>query len=61
MPDHHKSFLRSFYSRKPDWPLLGLEAAQNLPPVKWRELNLDRAGAGAREELLRRLEGVISA
>ena len=42
MPDHHKSFLRSFYSRKPDWPLLGLEAAQNLPAVKWSELNLDR-------------------
>lgn len=61
MPDHHKSFLRSFYSGKPDWPLLGLEAAQNLPAVKWRRLNLDRAGAGAREELLRRLEGVISA
>ena len=58
MPDHHKSFLRSFYSRKPDWPLLGLEAAQNLPAVKWSELNLDRL---AREELLRRLEGVISA
>ena len=58
MPDHHKAFLRSFYSRKPDWSLLGLEEAQNLPAVKWRELNLDRAGEGTCEELLRKLENV---
>ena len=61
MPDHHKAFLCSFYSRKPDWSLLGLEEAQNLPAVKWRELNLDRAGEGACKALLRKLERVIGA
>lgn len=61
MPDHHKVFLRSFYARKPDWALLGLENVQNLPAVKWRELNLEKAGAGTCEELLRKLEAIIGA
>lgn len=60
MPQPHKDFLRSFYRREPDWTLLGLNGAQHLPAVKWRELNLERAGKGTCEELLRKLEKVIS-
>ena len=56
LPEDHKTFLRSFYSRKPNWALLDLESVQNLPAVKWRELNLDKAGEGTCEELLRKLE-----
>lgn len=59
MPDHHKVFLRSFYGRKPEWELLELDHIRDLPAVKWREMNLDRAGAGTCEELLRKLESVI--
>ena len=59
MPDHHKEFLISFYSRNPDWELLGLEGISELPAVKWRELNLDRAGEGTREELVRKLEKAV--
>lgn len=59
MPEEHRTFLRSFYNRKPDWALLGLENAPNLPAVKWREFNLDRAGAGTCEELLRKLEQAL--
>lgn len=55
MPEHHKTFLQSFYSRKPDWDLLGLDGVEHLPAVKWRELNLDRAGKGTTEEIIRRL------
>lgn len=55
MPDYHKEFLISFYNRKPDWKLLGLEGVANLPAVKWRELNLDQAGAGTREEIVKKL------
>lgn len=44
MPDDHKAFLTSFYQRTPDWELLGLPEAANLPAVRWREINLDRAG-----------------
>lgn len=59
MPENHKDFLRSFYCRKPDWNLLGLDGAKNLPAVRWRELNLDKSGEGTCEELLRKLEEVI--
>ncbi len=59
MPDSHKEFLRSFYRRKPDWTLLGIDGAENLPAVRWRELNLDKSGDGTCEELLRKLEKVI--
>ena len=60
MPGNHKEFLRSFYSRKPDWKLLGIGGAENLPAVRWRELNLDKSGDGTCEELLRKLEEVFS-
>lgn len=59
MPEHHKEFLVSFYSRKPDWKLLGLDGVADLPAVKWRELNLDRAGKGTGEEIVRKLLQVI--
>jgi len=59
MPDHHKEFLKSFYGRKPDWQLLGLKGVDNLPAVRWRELNLDRSGQGTCETLLRKLEAVF--
>lgn len=61
MPDKHKEFLRSFYNRTPDWQLLGVEGVANLPAVRWREFNLDKAGKGTREELLRKLAEVLSA
>jgi hypothetical protein len=60
MPDNHKEFLRSFYRRQPGWTLLGIDGVENLPAVRWRELNLDRSGDGTCEELLRKLEEVIS-
>jgi len=59
MPQNHKDFLYSFYERKPDWALLELENVQNLPAVRWRELNLDRSGAGTCEALLAKLKHVI--
>lgn len=59
MPEHHKQFLRSFYSRKPEWDLLGIAGVQNLPAVRWREMNLDRSGEGTKEALLEKLELVI--
>lgn len=59
MPQHHQAFLYSFYERQPDWALLGLENAQSLPAVRWRELNLDRSGAGTCETLLAKLKQVF--
>jgi predicted nucleotidyltransferase component of viral defense system len=59
MPSHHKDFLFSFYNREPDWSLLGLEGVEELPAIKWRELNLDRAGEGTCDELVKKLKEVI--
>lgn len=61
MPDAHKEFLLSFYSRQPKWELLGLECVQNLPAVRWREINLDRAGLETRVELVEKLGEVLTA
>jgi hypothetical protein len=61
MPEHHKEFLVSFYSRKPNWDLLGLKGIEDLPAVKWRELNLDRSGDGTCEEIVRKLKKVMYA
>jgi predicted nucleotidyltransferase component of viral defense system len=58
MPENHKVFLNSFYSRKPDWELLGLANVEALPAVRWREMNLDKSGHGTKEELLRKLSQV---
>jgi len=59
MPENHKAFLRSFYSRNPDWTLLGIDGVESLPAVRWRELNLGKAGEGTCESILRKLEKVI--
>jgi hypothetical protein len=59
MPEHHKKFLISFYRREPDWTLIESEGAKNLPAVKWREFNLDRAGKETRENIAGELETVL--
>jgi len=61
MPIKHKQFLLSFYRREPDWALLEIEGLENLPAVRWRETNLDKAGQETRDDLIRKLEDVISA
>jgi hypothetical protein len=48
MPDAHKKFLFSFVRGKPDWTSIGLPGAASLPPVKWRQLNLDKLTAEKR-------------
>lgn len=37
-----KRFLLSFKSRKPDWKLLGIDGADELPAVRWKMHNLER-------------------
>ena len=59
MPENHKVFLRSFYCRKPEWNLLGLDGVENLPAVRWREMNLDKAGHATQAELLRKLNNAF--
>lgn len=59
MPEDHKQFLLSFYRRSPDWERLGVPGVNALPAVKWRELNLDRAGEGTRDALVESLEKIL--
>ena len=41
MPDAHRRFLLSFEKGDPDWSLVGVPGAADLPAVLWRQLNLD--------------------
>lgn len=59
MPEAHKDFLISFYRRMPNWSLLGISGCEQLPAVRWREINLDRAGRGVREEIVEGLCGLV--
>jgi predicted nucleotidyltransferase component of viral defense system len=59
MSEDHRRFLVSFYRREPDWSLLGVDGLDQLPAVRWRELNLDRAGEETRADMIRKLEEVL--
>jgi predicted nucleotidyltransferase component of viral defense system len=60
MPDVHRRFLVSFERGQPDWALLDVPGAAELPAVKWRQLNLDKLPAKKRAELVEALERVLS-
>jgi hypothetical protein len=59
MPEEHRRFLLSFERGEPNWPLLRLPDASELPAVKWRQLNLDKLTAEKRAALVARLEKVL--
>jgi predicted nucleotidyltransferase component of viral defense system len=60
MPDSHRRFLVSFERGKPDWVLLDVPGAAELPAVKWRQQNLDKLTTEKRALLVRRLEKVLA-
>ncbi|BBD98870.1 nucleotidyl transferase AbiEii/AbiGii toxin family protein [Sphingobium amiense] len=59
MPDEHRRFLVGFKRGEPDWSLLGIPEAQNLPAVLWKQRNLDKLPAAKRRELVDALERVL--
>lgn len=59
MPESHKRFLVSFYKGEPEWDKLGMDSLERLPAVRWRERNLDRAGPGTREAIVRELKAIL--
>ncbi len=59
MPKAHRDFLVGFERGEPDWKLLGLPAAAELPAVKWRQQNLDTLSAEKRAALVASLEQVL--
>jgi predicted nucleotidyltransferase component of viral defense system len=60
MPDAHRHFLISFERGEPDWSLIGVPGAADLPAVRWRQQNLDQLPTDKRAALVARLEAVLS-
>jgi predicted nucleotidyltransferase component of viral defense system len=59
MPDEHRRFLVSVKKGEPDWPLLGVPGAKDLPAVRWKLENLARLPADKRAQLLRGLNEAL--
>ena len=59
MPLDHRRFLVGFKRGAPDWTLLGIPEARNLPAVRWKRQNLDRLGADRRATLASKLEAIL--
>lgn len=60
MPADHRKFLISFERGEPDWDLLGVPNAAELPAVRWRQQNLDKLSPKKRAVLVARLEEVLA-
>jgi len=60
MSSGHREFLVSFERGKPNWDLLGLSNAAELPAVRWRQQNLDKLSSNKRALLVTKLEEVLS-
>ena len=59
LDDGLKRFLLSVQRAEPEWELLGVEGAAQLPAVKWRMLNLRKMTSDARQKELGRLHEVL--
>ncbi|WP_354201970.1 hypothetical protein [Bradyrhizobium sp. JR4.1] len=60
MPKEHREFLIGFKRGKPDWALLGVGGAAELPAVRWKQINLDELRAADREKLVAQLIAVLN-
>lgn len=60
VPEAHKQFLLGFKRGTPDWELIGLPTAADLPAVKWKQLNLDRLTESARTRLVDQLAAALA-
>jgi len=60
MPAEHRRFLLSFKGGEPDWSLLGVPGAQDLPAVRWKLDNLAKLSVEKRAKLLAGLEKAIA-
>jgi hypothetical protein len=59
MPEPHRRFLVSFERGEPDWDLLGVPGAADLPAVRYRQLNLDKISKKKRAALVEELEAAL--
>jgi hypothetical protein len=59
MPAEHRRFLVSVKAGEPDWALLDIPHARELPAVRWKLQNLDKLTVCKRSDLLERLQVVL--
>ena len=59
MPEQHKQFLVSVKKGEPDWSLLDLPDAKDLPAVRWKLENLAKLSAEKRSKLLGNLNAAL--
>ncbi len=59
MPDQHRRFLISVKRGEPDWALLDLPGAKDLPAVRWKLENLAKLSAEERAQLLKGLNEAL--
>jgi predicted nucleotidyltransferase component of viral defense system len=59
MPDQHRRFLISVKRGEPDWALLDLPGARDLPAVRWKLENLAKLSAEKRAQLLKGLNEAL--
>lgn len=57
--EKEKRFLISFKRREPEWRLLGVDHAAELPAVKWKLHNLGRMSPEAHRDAVARLERAL--
>lgn len=60
MPPAHREFLLGFKRGAPDWDLLDVPDAAQLPNVQWKQLNLDRLPLSKLQDLIEDLERILS-
>jgi predicted nucleotidyltransferase component of viral defense system len=58
MPQEHRRFLASFKRGEPDWNLLGIPHAEQLPAIQWRLQNLAKMDPKKRQQLI---DGLLKA
>jgi len=60
MSEAHRRFLVTFERGEPDWPLLEVPIASELPAVLWRQKNLNTLVVEERAKLVSQLETALS-
>ena len=59
MQEQHRRFLISVKRGEPDWALLNLPGAKDLPAVRWKLENLAKLGADKRARLMKALNEAL--
>ncbi len=61
LEDRHRQFLLGFKRGNPDWSLLPYGDAQNLPAVRWKQINLDKMDNAKRQQAIEKLQQLFDA